>query len=132
MCYADPMRHLGIDFGSKRVGLALSDDGGNMAFPSAVLKNDESLLKTIVEIIEKESVGAVVIGHSKNLQGDDNKIQSAIEDFMTSLTLEIPVPIHLEPEYFSTQEAIRFQGRTEQTDAAAAAVILNSYLSRQK
>jgi len=42
------------------------------------------------------------------------------------------LPTHLEPEQYTTQEAIRFQGRTEKTDAAAASIILNSYITRVK
>ncbi|MEM9336709.1 MAG: Holliday junction resolvase RuvX [Patescibacteria group bacterium] len=125
------MRHLGIDYGTKRVGLALSDESGTMAFPAVVLENNNELVKAVAQVIEDESVEAVVIGHSKNLDGEDNKVQAGVEAFMQELTLQVPIPIHLEPEFYSTQEAIRFQGRTKDTDAAAAAVILNSYLLKQ-
>src|SRR3989344_294976 len=58
------MRYLGIDYGTKRVGLALSDEGGNMAFPLAVVKNDAKLNDTIVSFVKEKQVGAIVIGHS--------------------------------------------------------------------
>jgi RNase H-fold protein (predicted Holliday junction resolvase) len=51
---------------------------------------------------------------------------------MLDLTLSVGIPVELEPEQYTTQEAIRFQGRTDMTDAAAASIILNSYLSRTK
>lgn len=126
------MRYLGIDFGAKRVGLALSDEGGQMAFPHKVVPNDGTLLATIVAEIEERGVGKVVIGRSTNRAGEDNAIQAAINAFITDLTLKVPVPIELEPEFYSTQEAIRTQGRTPLTDAAAATVILNSYLAKQQ
>jgi RNase H-fold protein (predicted Holliday junction resolvase) len=47
---------------------------------------------------------------------------------MLDLTLNLGLPIELEPEQYTTQEAIRLQGRNEMTDASAASVILNSYL----
>ena len=125
------MRYLGIDYGSKRVGMALSDATGSMAFPKVVLKNDEHLLTEIGELIESYQVGMIVIGHSLNKQSAPNMIQSEIEALMTDLTLEFGLPIHLEPEQFTTQQALRIQGRNSQTDASAAALILDSFLQKQ-
>jgi len=124
------MRLLGIDYGSKRVGLALTDLSGAMAFPHSVLKNTPKLTREIEDIIMKEKVGAVVIGHSLDKANQPNKIQAAIEELMTDLTLATGLPIHLEPEQFSTQAALQIQGRTAMTDAAAAALILDSFISK--
>ncbi len=124
------MRLMGIDFGSKRVGVALSDEGGKMAFPHEVIPNDGKLLSCIVRIIEKEKVGKIVVGYSQNRDGGANPIQERITDFIQDLTLELPIPIELEPEQYTTQEAKRIQGKTDKIDASAAALILNSYLSR--
>ncbi|MAZ29751.1 Holliday junction resolvase RuvX [bacterium] len=124
------MRHLGIDYGRKRVGLALSDETGQMAFPHAVVKNDTSLLTELEAVIAEHNVEVIVIGHSKDKAGEDNPIHEAATELMSDLTLKTGLPVHLEPEQYSTQEALRFQGRTEHTDAAAAAIILNSYLTR--
>jgi putative Holliday junction resolvase len=124
------MRYLGIDYGIKRVGLALSDETGKMAFPHDVVPNDHSLLTALETCIAAHNVAAIVIGHSKNRDGKDNKIHAGVTELMTDLTLATGLPVHLEPEHYTTQEAIRFQGRTAQTDAAAAAIILNSFLQR--
>lgn len=123
---------MGIDFGSKKVGIALTDASGTMAFPHSVLKNDKTLLKTVCNLIEQEGVAEVVIGHSRNKDGSDNEIQTAIVAFMTELTLQLGIPINLENEFYSTQEAMRIQGKTDMTDAAAAAIILNSFLTKHK
>lgn len=125
------MRYLGIDYGRKRVGTALSDETGAMAFPHEVVPNNEALVAAIESLITKEGVSGIVIGHSTNQAGEDNPIHAAATEFMTDLTLATGLPVHFEPEYYSTQEAIRFQGRTDKTDAAAAAVILNSFLDKQ-
>lgn len=124
------MRHLGIDFGTKRVGIALSDETGKMAFPHSVLKNDEQLLARVEALITAEGVGAVVIGHSRNRDGGDNAIHAAVTELVTDLTLATGVPVHLEPEQYTTQEALLWQERNDKTDASAAAIILNSYLTR--
>ena len=132
LCYSYCMKFLGIDYGSKRVGLALSDDSGTMAFPHSVLKNDDSFLSTLCKLIESEGVREVVIGESHDTDGRPNEIQSAINELVGDLTLQVGIPVHLQPEQFTTQEAVRFQGRTDKTDASAAAIILNSYLTKKK
>lgn len=123
---------MGIDYGTKKVGLALTDESGVMAFPHGVIPNDQSLLKTIIALIEEKSVTEVVIGQSLNLDGAPNAVQTNIESFITDLTLQLPMPIHLEPEQMTTQQAATITGRNGQTDAAAAALILESYLTKQK
>ncbi len=124
------MRLMGIDYGTKRVGIALSDDKGMMAFPHSVLPNDDVLVKAIAKIVTKETVEKIVMGHSLGRDGNPNNVHTKVEDFIQDLTLNIGLPVELEPEQYTTQEAIRFQGRTEMTDASAASIILNSYLIR--
>jgi putative Holliday junction resolvase len=124
------MRKMGIDYGHKRVGIAFSDEAGVMAFPHDVLPNDTQLIKKISNLAEEKNVVEIVIGHSLNKEGEANKIHAEVERFIADLTLELGLPIHLEPEQYTTQQAIRFQGRNEKTDAAAAAIILDSYLTR--
>lgn len=122
------MRYIGIDYGTKKVGIAFSDESGSMAFPHDVIPNDTELVATIEKLIESKGVAAMVIGHSIGRDGSDNKVQEAINEFIGDITLRTGVPVHLEPEQYSTQEALRLQGRNTKTDASAAAIILNSYL----
>lgn len=126
------MRVMGIDYGTKRVGIALTDESGMMGFPLVVLKNDAGLIKAVTEIVEDKRVGEIVIGKSMAKDGSPNPVMAAIEEFIGDLTLVCGVPIHLEPEHYSTQAALRLQGRNDLTDAAAAAVLLNSYLERTR
>jgi len=121
---------MGIDYGSKRVGVAFTDESGSMAFPHKVLNNDKDLLKSIFKLINEKEVGEIVIGHSLDKDGNPNKINRAIEEFITDVTLELGLPIHLESEIYTTQAALRIQGRNDMTDAAAAALILDNYLTR--
>jgi putative Holliday junction resolvase len=125
------MRKMGIDYGSKRVGIALTDEGGNMAFPNCVLPNDKNLQKEIETLIAKEEVSEIVMGHSLNREGEPNPIHARVEELMMDLTLSVGIPIHLQPEQYTTQEAIRLQGKNDKVDASAAAIILNSYLTQQ-
>tara|TARA_B100000745_G_C20119591_1_gene383313 strand:- start:1 stop:384 length:384 start_codon:yes stop_codon:yes gene_type:complete len=126
------MRLMGIDYGSKRVGVSVSDESGQMAFPEVVLSNDSDLLKNLVALIEDKGVEEVVVGHSLNRDGSENKIHSEVEELMEDLTLELGLPIHLEPEQYSTKEAEQIQGRNDMVDASAATIILNSYITKKK
>lgn len=123
---------MGIDFGHKNVGIAFSDEGGMMAFPHSVLKNDAELLKKVVALAEEKGASEIVIGHSLDKDGNANKIHAQVEEFIGDMTLQLGLPIHLQPEYYSTQQAVRFQGKTAQTDAAAASIILDSYIQKKK
>jgi len=129
------MKHLGIDYGSKRVGIALSDDAGVMGFPHAILPNDPLLLESVIELIRNEKVGAVVMGESLNFQGQENPIAKEAREFARTLEEETGLTVFYEPEMLTTQEARRdFEGiRTHGTvDSSAAALILTSFLDKRK
>lgn len=125
------MRKMGIDYGSKNVGIAFTDEGGLLAFPHGVLPNNAQLQQTIENLIADKGVSEIVIGHSLDRDGKPNAIHSKVEELMTDLTLSLGIPIHLQPEQYTTQEAIRLQGKNDQVDASAAAIILNSYITQQ-
>lgn len=125
------MRIMGIDYGSKNVGIAFTDEGGQMAFPHGVLSNNQNLQKEIENLIVEKEVSEIVMGHSLGRDGQPNPIHTKVEELMTDLTLSVGIPIHLQPEQYTTQEAVRLQGKNDQVDASAAAIILNSYLTQQ-
>ena len=121
-------RFLGVDYGSKRGGVAVSDDAGKMAFPREVLANDGALLASTVKLARDEGVSAIVIGESKTLAGEPNPIQADIERFARALEGELGLPVHFEPEHFTSHQAHHIQGKVEKLDASAAALILQSFL----
>ena len=126
------MKYLGIDFGSKRVGIAVSDDGGKMAFPHSVISNDGKLLEEMQKIVEKEKIAEIVIGESKDFKGEPNKIMAQIEEFKKILEEKTKLRISLEPEFLTSAEAEHIQGKTEMHDASAAAIILQSFLDKNR
>jgi len=126
------MRLMGIDYGTKNVGIALSDESGVMAFPNCVLINNAALFKNIVTIITKERVGQIIIGHSLDRNGKPNAVHAEVESLMLDLTLKTGLPIHLQSEQYSTQAAIQLQGKNANTDASAAALILDSFITKRK
>lgn len=124
-------KYLGIDFGSKRVGLATSDDLGTMAFPHSVISNDKNLLEEIEKIIKKENITDIVIGESKNFAGEPNKIMVEIEKFKNLLAGETKLNVFLEPEFMTSSQAELIQGKNSMHDASAAAIILQSFLDKK-
>ncbi|TSC84501.1 MAG: putative holliday junction resolvase [Parcubacteria group bacterium Gr01-1014_17] len=124
------MRYLGIDYGAKRVGMALSDEGGKVAFPHSVLKNDASLLKDVARIVEEQKVELVVIGESKDLEGKENRIARSAARFKKELEAALGKKVEYEPEFWSSMQAERWQGKTDKLDASAAAIILQSFLDK--
>jgi len=137
------MRHLGIDYGTKRVGLALSDDDGKMAFPYKIIQNNLELVDTIHNICGQEEISAIVLGESTDLSGKPNKIMGSIEEFKRNLEGELDLPIYFEKEFMTTIFARGNDGKKANNakkvaktkkaaaDASAAALILQRYLDRK-
>jgi len=128
------MRYLGIDYGNRKVGLAISDESGHFAFPYKVLKNEgsEKLLGEIELIIKEEGIEKIILGESLDLSGQANPIQKEIEVFKQKLESRGLV-VEFEKEIFTTQEARRIVDEEQKdldTDARAAALILKSYLDK--
>ncbi len=126
------MRYLGIDYGKKRVGIAVSDENGDMAFPKEVLPNDVKLLARIKKICDEQKVGLIVMGESKNFHGQANKIMTDIEPFKVELWKEIGLPVEYEPEFMTSQQVENLFCKTKMLDASAACIILQSYLDKVK
>jgi len=126
------MRYLGVDYGRMRVGIALSDDNGTMGFPHSILENTSRLVDDICALIRKENIGAVVIGESRDLSGGENPIAKDARAFGDHISKHANVPIHYESEVFTSAEARRSAPPRANVDASAAALILTSYLSRDK
>ena len=124
-------RYLGIDFGEKRVGIAISDEEGKFAFPNVVLVNDKNLLKNIMSLCLKNSTEIVIMGESRNFQGKINEIMWKIEGFKKQLEL-MGVKVIFEPEFMTSVQASQITGENDMLDASAAAIILQSYLDKNK
>jgi putative Holliday junction resolvase len=125
------MRYLGIDFGTKRVGLALSDEGGSMAFPKGVVQNTKTLVEDIKYLCDEEGVGQVVIGESHDLDGTPNPLMKHIEQFIADWRSAVEIPIAKEPEFLTSHQAQKIQGKNDMIDASAATIILQSFLDRR-
>jgi putative holliday junction resolvase len=125
-------RVMGIDFGTKRIGVALCDENREMALPLQVVKNDKTAVSVISKIIKEKDVNLVVIGESKDFNMKDNAVMDDIRAFETMLSNESGVEIDYEPEFLTSHQAHHVQGKTKMLDASAATIILQSYLDRNE
>jgi len=127
---------LGIDYGKKRIGVALSDEGGEFAFPFSVIDNGKSAVAKIKEICVSEGVKKIVVGESLDSEGRENPIMKEARFFAEELSGGTGTEIFFEKEFMTSVEAHRFafkeqekKGRQE-VDASAAALILQRYLDK--
>jgi putative holliday junction resolvase len=124
------MRYMGIDYGSKRVGVAVSDEEGKFALPKMVLQNSAKLLDELNRIICENEISTIVLGESKNFKGEDNTIMKDVREFKEKIENNLGKTVIFEPEFLTSHAAQRFQGKNDMHDASAAALILQSYLDR--
>ena len=125
------MRLLGIDYGSRRIGLALSDEAGGFAFPHSVVRAGKTALAAVARVCSENSVGKIVMGESRDYHGAPNSIMPAAVRFAEALGVATGLPVVFEKEFLTTREAAHIQGEHAEIDASAAALILKSYIDRQ-
>ena len=140
------MRVLGVDYGRKRVGLALSDPSGMLARPWKTLEVggiDQQVTQLAREIdllaVESDGLAAVVVGLPRRLSGEPNEQTAAVQLLAARLSTVTSVPIAFQDERLTSHEAEALLSRREKDwrkrkpllDAAAAAVILQDYLDAQ-
>ena len=138
------MRVLGIDYGARRIGLALSDATATLASPWRMIDRPPSEAETmrilIAEIAalqqDDDGLEAVVVGWPRRLDGSPTDQTAIVETFAQSLGATLAVPVILQDERLSSTEAESrlarrerdWRKRKQRLDAAAAAVILQDYL----
>jgi len=126
------MRYLGIDYGTKRVGIAVSDEEGKFAFPLIVLENSPGLITEIAELCKENSIAEIVVGKSQDFDFKDNEIMKEITPFAEELRKNTGLVVSMHPEFLTSMEAERLQGKNDMLDASAAALILKSFLETKK
>ena len=142
------MKFLGIDYGTKRIGVAISDENNVLAFPKEIIANDRDTLRKFGDIIKKENISEVVVGESVDFSGKLNALSGRIEVFISELSEKFKLPIHKQKEFLTSVEARKAgsnkrglspsqahskvkQIKSGRIDASAAALILQRYLDRR-
>lgn len=141
------MKFLGIDYGTKRIGLAVSDENNRLAFPKEIIPSNSDAIDTIGNILKTEGINEVVIGESLDLSGAPNPLNEKIKSFACLLEEKFGVVTHKEKEFLTSVEARKIgkikedfqttqassrikKERDGKADAGAAALILQRFLDR--
>lgn len=130
---------LGLDWGHKRIGVAISDSDRIMAFSRTSIRNNDKAIIEIGKICSDENVKLIVLGYPLNMDGEKTKSTMAVEAFTAELKskLEIDVVFHderltsSESEGIITSIGIKKEDRKKETDIIAASLILKNYLDLQ-
>jgi len=138
------MRTIGLDIGEKRIGVAVSDPMGILASPLLVIENisDEQSVKEILNIVSQQQAELIIVGMPRSINGSLGFQAERVVSFTDILKAGSPVPVEYRDERFTTAEAKRMmqesgnkkygKGKKVEYDAAAAAVILQSYLNEAR
>jgi|SRR3989338_4066795 len=122
---------LGIDFGTKKIGIAVSGGNGKFGLPKCVLKNNKDLMRNLTKIIQEENILEIVIGESINYKGGENPVMDNIKKFANEIKEKFNLPISFEPEFLTSSQAKNIQDDSDMVDASAAALILQSFLDKR-
>lgn len=125
------MKTLAIDFGEKRVGLAISDDKGVIAAPLDTLTrtNDEKIIEKIREIIQEKAIEQVLVGIPMTDRETPSAQESRNTKFAQKLLTQLQIPVLTWNEAFSTQSVLN---KKKNVDAKAAAIFLQEFLDSIK
>ena len=141
------MRVLGIDFGQRRIGLALSDASGILATPATTLErvtpeaDPVALVRGALQRLSgEEPISRIVVGLPRRLDGSDNDQTPGVRKFAAELGMRTGLPISLQDERLTSREAearlaLRerdWRRRKHRLDAAAAAIVLQDWLDEQQ
>ena len=132
-------RALGIDFGKRRVGLALSDKLGLIASPykTIIHLSEKELIREIKNIVLEKEIEIIVLGLPLNMKGEDSIQTKKVRSFKKHLS-ELKLPIVYEDERFSSILAknslvlqnVKTGHNKSEVDRTAAAIILQQYLDK--
>ena len=139
------MRYLGIDFGEKRNGVAVSDDEARLAVPVGVVQrhNDYDSIAELREMALQRDAGALVVGRPTRLDGQPGSLAERVERFAERLSAACRLPLFFIDETLTSVEAERqsrdvlahrtgLAGRDEPVDAVAAGILLQDWLDQER
>lgn len=130
------MRIIGLDWGTTRVGIAMTDEEQHLAFPLQHTLDSKTAIEEIIKLSEEYSVEKIILGMPKSLDGKQNASTEKTQKFADKLKSELKLEIELVDERFSTVQStkslqaqeIKEKDQREIKDNIAAALLLQQYL----
>jgi len=136
------MRILGLDFGARRIGVAISDPTGSTAQPLTVIekKDDEAAIRRISELVDKYEVDEIVVGLPVSMSGELGAQARTVLAYVEKLKAKLKLPIKVWDERLTTLFAerslleadVKRGRRKEVVDKVAAAIMLQGYLESKR
>lgn len=125
------MRVLGIDYGEKRIGLAVSDYSGSFARELKIV-SPVVFFRELTGLLQELEVEKIVLGWPLNMSGEKSQKTLEVEEFKAKLETKTDIPVILIDERLSSQMASHLPGGNRNIDSLAAQIILQNYLDKQK
>ncbi len=125
------MKTLGIDFGEKRIGLAISDESQTLARELRILSPKE-FWQQIKTIIGENEIAKIVLGWPLNMSGEETKKTEEVKSFKLKVESETNLPVEIIDERLSSQMAQNISGSNKNLDSLAAQILLQNYLNKNK
>lgn len=135
------MRYLGLDLGSRTLGIAVSDKQGIIASTYKTIHHNEEydmLLDEVVKLVDELQIEGVVLGFPKNMNNTIGPKGELSLEFKEKLEKKLSIPVYLQDERLSTKSAtdmlisgnVSRKNRKKVVDSVAATIILQTYLDR--
>jgi len=136
------MRYLGLDLGSRTLGISISDNTGLIASSYKTIRHNEEydrLLDEVVNIVKEKEIDGIVLGFPKNMNNTIGPKGELSKEFKEKLEKILDIPIYLQDERLSTKSAtdllitgnVRRKDRKKVVDSVAATIILQSFLDKE-
>lgn len=136
------MRYLGLDLGSKTLGVAISDATGFIASSYKTIRHNEEydkLKDEVVKIVEEQNIDGIVLGFPKNMNNTVGPKGELSLEFKNNLEQVLDIPIYLQDERLTTKSAtdllikgnVSRKDRKKVVDSVAATIILQTFLDQE-
>ncbi len=124
------MKILGIDYGEKRIGLAISDESQTFARELAIL-SPRDFWDEISQIIADDQITKIVVGWPLNMSGEETNKTREVAEFREKLEKLTEIKIEITDERLSSQMAEHISGQKKNLDSLAAQILLQNYLDKK-
>lgn len=125
------MKTLAVDYGTKRIGLAISDESATLARELSIVSPAE-FWNQLEQLLHTEGVERIIIGNPLNMSGQATEKTIEAQKFAEQLKTKVLLPIELVDERLSSQMAEQISGTKVHIDSLAAQIFLQNYLDSQK
>ncbi len=125
------MKTLGIDYGEKRIGLAISDESQTFARELDIM-SPKQFWQQITNIISENQINKIVLGWPLNMSGEMTEKTREVESFKKKLIDIVDIKVDIIDERLSSQMAESISGQKKDLDSLAAQILLQNYLDKNK